>query len=46
MTAGGLAAMFTNRKELLLDMDRAGIELAMEEIQSYRRKLTFGTNFT
>jgi hypothetical protein len=35
-----VAAMFTTQKELLLDMDRAGIELAVEEVQSYLGKLT------
>jgi hypothetical protein len=39
-TVGMVAAMFTTQKELLLDMDRAGIELAVEEVQSYLGKLT------
>jgi hypothetical protein len=37
---GRVAIMFTTQKELLLDMDRAGIELAVEEVQSYLGKLT------
>jgi hypothetical protein len=39
-TTSEVAAMFTTRKELLLDMDRAGIEVAMEGVQSYLGKLT------
>jgi hypothetical protein len=39
-TTSEVAAMFNTRKELLLDMDRAGIELAMEGVQSYLGKLT------
>jgi hypothetical protein len=40
VTTSEVAAMFTTRKELLLDMDRADIELAMEGVQSYLGKLT------
>lgn len=39
-TVGRVASLFTTQKELLLDMDRAGIELAMEEVQFYLGKLT------
>jgi hypothetical protein len=39
-TVGRVATMFTSQKELLLDMDQAGIELAVEEVQSYLDKLT------
>jgi hypothetical protein len=37
---GRVAAMFTTQKELLLDMDRAGIELVVEGVRSYLIKLT------
>jgi len=40
VTTSGVTAMFTTRKELLLDMDRAGIELVIEGVQSYLGKLT------
>jgi hypothetical protein len=39
-TVGRVATMFTTQKELLLDMDRAGIELPVEEVRSYLGKLT------
>jgi len=39
-TVGRVATMFTTQKELLLDMDRAGIELPVEEVRSYLVKLT------
>jgi hypothetical protein len=39
-TVGRVAAMFITQKELLLDIDRAGIEMAIEEVRSYLRKLT------
>jgi len=37
---GGVAAMFTTQKELLWDMDRVGIELAIEGVQSFLGKLS------
>jgi hypothetical protein len=45
-TVGRVAAMLTTRKELLLDMKRAGIELAVEEVQSYLGKLTLEPDLT
>jgi hypothetical protein len=37
---GRMATMLTTQKELLLYMDRAGIELIVEEVRSYLGKLT------
>jgi hypothetical protein len=36
----GVLATFTTQKELLLDMSRAGIEMALGEVQAYLGKLT------
>jgi hypothetical protein len=38
--AGSIFAMFTMQKELLLDLERAGVEMMVGEIQSYISSLT------
>jgi hypothetical protein len=38
--AGSISAMFTMQKELLLDLERAGVEMMVGEIQSYISSLT------
>jgi hypothetical protein len=38
--AGSVSAMFTTKKELLLDLERAGVEMMVGEIQSYMSGLT------
>jgi hypothetical protein len=38
--AGNVSAMFITKKELLLDLERAGVEMMVGEIQSYMSSLT------
>jgi hypothetical protein len=38
--AGNVSAMFTTKKELLLDLERVGVEMMVGEIQSYMSSLT------
>jgi hypothetical protein len=38
--AGSVSAMFTMKKELLLDLERVGVEMMVGEIQSYMSGLT------
>jgi hypothetical protein len=38
--AGNVSAMFTTKNELLLDLERAGVEMMVGEIQSYMSSLT------
>jgi hypothetical protein len=38
--AGSVFAMFTMQKELLLDLERAGVEMMVGEIQSHMSSLT------
>jgi hypothetical protein len=38
--AGSVSAMFTTKKELLLDLERVGVEMMVGEIQSYMSGLT------
>jgi hypothetical protein len=38
--AVSVSAMFTTKKELLLDLERAGVEMMVGEIQSYMSSLT------
>jgi hypothetical protein len=38
--AGSVSTMFTTKKELLLDLERAGVEMMVVEIQSYMSSLT------
>jgi hypothetical protein len=40
ISVGGMASTFTTQKKLLLDMEQAGIEMSMEEVQSYLSNLT------
>jgi hypothetical protein len=37
---GSVSVMFTTKKELLLDLERAGVEMMVGEIQSYMSSLT------
>jgi hypothetical protein len=37
---GGMASTYTTQKKLLLDMERVGIEMSMEEVESYLSNLT------